>query len=102
MVVVPSADIGAAAGNPFLRRYQSGRDCDSRYYNKQKYEHSKWHVHRRQAFHFVLRSLQKLEGKRYSASLRQQMVPRYRRASTLGTAPNALDGSFSVIATLTI
>jgi hypothetical protein len=36
MVVVTSADISAAAGNPFLRRYQSGRDCDSCYCNKQK------------------------------------------------------------------
>jgi hypothetical protein len=36
---------------------------------------------------------QKLEEERYCASLRQQMVPRYRRASTFGTAANALHGS---------
>ncbi len=46
VVVFPSADLGAAAGNPFLGRYQSGRDDDSPYGYKEKYEHSKWHVHR--------------------------------------------------------
>jgi len=46
MVVVPSADLSAATGNPFLGRYQSGRDDDSPYRDKEKYEHSKWHVHR--------------------------------------------------------
>jgi hypothetical protein len=34
-----------------------------------------------------------LEGKGYCANLRQRMVPRYRRASTFGTAANALAGS---------
>ena len=29
VVVFPSADLSAAAGNPFLGRYQSGRDDDS-------------------------------------------------------------------------
>jgi len=37
--------------------------------------------------------LQTLEGEGYCANLRQRMVPRYRRASTFGTAANALDGS---------
>lgn len=46
MVVFPSADLSAAAGNPFLGRYQSGRDDGSPYGNKEKYEHFKWHVHR--------------------------------------------------------
>jgi hypothetical protein len=46
MVVVPSADLSAAAGNPFIGRYQSGRDDDSPYRDKEKYEHSKWRVHR--------------------------------------------------------
>jgi hypothetical protein len=46
MVVFPSADLSAAAGNPFLGRYQSGRDDGSPYGDKEKYEHSKWHVHR--------------------------------------------------------
>ena len=50
VVVFPSADLSAAAGNPFLLgvlgRYQSGRDDDSPYGYKEKYEHSKWHVHR--------------------------------------------------------
>ncbi len=46
VVVFPSADLSAAAGNPFLGRYQSGRDDDSPYGYKEKYEHSKWHVHR--------------------------------------------------------
>jgi hypothetical protein len=41
MVVVPSADLSAAAGNPFLGRYQSGHDDDSPYRGKEKYEHSK-------------------------------------------------------------
>jgi hypothetical protein len=41
MVVVPSADLSAAAGNPFLGRYQSGRDGGSTYGDKEKYEHSK-------------------------------------------------------------
>ena|SRR6267142_1805359 len=36
---------------------------------------------------------QTLEGEGYCANLRQRMVPRYRRASTFGTAANALDGS---------
>jgi hypothetical protein len=36
---------------------------------------------------------QTLEGEGYSANLRQRMVPRYRRASTFGTAANVLDGS---------
>jgi len=45
MVVVPGADLSAAAGNPFLGRYQSGRDDSSPYGDKEKYEHSKWHVH---------------------------------------------------------
>ena len=36
---------------------------------------------------------QTLEGEGYSANLRQRMVPRYRRASTFGTAANALDDS---------
>ena len=31
-----------------------------------------------------------LEGEGYCANLRQRMVPRYRRASTFGTAANAL------------
>ncbi len=46
---------------------------------------------------------QTLEGVGYCANLRKRMVPRYRRASTFGTAANALDGSatpqFSGIAT---
>jgi len=46
MVVVPSADLGAAAPNPFLGCYQSGRDDDSPYSDKEKYEHSKTHVRR--------------------------------------------------------
>jgi len=46
MVVVPSADLSAAAGNPFLGRYQAGGGDDSPYGDKEKYEHSKWHVHR--------------------------------------------------------
>jgi hypothetical protein len=47
MVVFPSADLSAAAGNPFLLgRYQLGRDDDSSYGYKEKYEHSRWHVHR--------------------------------------------------------
>ena len=36
---------------------------------------------------------QTLEGEGYSANLRQRMVPRYRRASTFGTAANALGGA---------
>ena len=36
---------------------------------------------------------QTLEGEGYCANLRQRMVPRYRRASTFGTAASALDGS---------
>jgi len=35
-----------SAGNPFLGRYQSGRDDGSPYGDKEKYEQSKWHVHR--------------------------------------------------------
>ncbi len=46
MVVFPSADLSAATGNPFLGRYQSGRGDGSRYGDKEKYQHSKWHVHR--------------------------------------------------------
>jgi hypothetical protein len=46
VVVFPGADLSAAAGNPFLGRYQSGRDDSSPYGDKEKYEHSKWHVHR--------------------------------------------------------
>jgi hypothetical protein len=46
MMVFPSADLSAAAGNPFLGRYQGGRDDDSSYGDKEKYDHSKWHVHR--------------------------------------------------------
>ena len=45
MVVVPGADLSAAAGNAFLGGYQSGRDDSSPYGDKEKYEHSKWHVH---------------------------------------------------------
>src|SRR2546429_5644040 len=37
--------------------------------------------------------LGRLKGKGYCATLRQRMAPRYRRASTFGTAANALDGS---------
>src|SRR5712691_8097187 len=87
MVVVPSADLSAAAGNPFLGRYQSGCDDDSPYDDKEKYEHSKWH-----GVHFFLRFLGRSKGKGYCANLRQRMAPRYRRASTFGTAANALDG----------
>ncbi len=36
---------------------------------------------------------QTLEGEGYCANLLQRMVPRYRRASTFGTAANALDDS---------
>jgi hypothetical protein len=46
VVVVPSADFSAAAGNCFLGRYQSGRDDDSPCGDKEKCEHSKWHVHK--------------------------------------------------------
>jgi hypothetical protein len=46
MVVVPSADLSATAGNPFLGRCQSGHDDESSYRDKQKYEDSEWHVHR--------------------------------------------------------
>jgi hypothetical protein len=46
MVMIPSADLSAAAGNPFLVGYQSGREDGSPYGDKEKYEHSKWHVHR--------------------------------------------------------
>jgi hypothetical protein len=47
MVVFPSADLSAAAGNPFLLgRCQSGREDGSPYGDKEKYEHSKWHVHK--------------------------------------------------------
>ncbi|PYU65430.1 MAG: hypothetical protein DMG49_24265 [Acidobacteria bacterium] len=49
MVVFPSASLSAAAGDPFLLgvlgRYQSGCDDGSPYGDKEKYEHSKWHVH---------------------------------------------------------
>ena len=45
MVVVPSANLSAATGNPFLGLYQAGGDDDSPYGDKEKYEHSKWHVH---------------------------------------------------------
>jgi hypothetical protein len=45
MVVVPSADLSAAAGNPFLLgvlgRRQPGRGDGSPYRDKEKYEHSK-------------------------------------------------------------
>jgi len=44
VVVFPSADLSAAAGNPFLG--QSGRDDGSPYEDKEKYDHSKWHVHK--------------------------------------------------------
>ena len=50
MVVFPSADFSAAAGNPnllgVLGRRQAGRDDNSPYDDKEEYEHSKWHVHR--------------------------------------------------------
>jgi len=46
MVVVPSTDVSAATGNRFLGRYQSGCDDDSPYGDKEKCEHSKWHVHK--------------------------------------------------------
>jgi ATP-dependent DNA ligase len=46
VMVVPSADLSAATGNHFLVGYQSGRDDSSPYGDKEKYEHSKWHVHR--------------------------------------------------------
>ena len=46
MVVVPSADLSAAACNPSLGRYQAGGDSDSPDGDKKKYERSKWHVHR--------------------------------------------------------
>jgi len=50
MVVFPSALRRAAAGNPFLfgvlGRRQSGRDDGSSYDDKEKYEHSKWYVHK--------------------------------------------------------
>jgi len=47
MVMFPSADLSAAAGNPFLLgRCQSGREDGSAYGDTEKYEHSKWHVHR--------------------------------------------------------
>ena len=50
MVVFQSADLSAAAGNPFLLgvlgRRQSGRGDGSPYGDKEKYEHSKWHVHK--------------------------------------------------------
>jgi hypothetical protein len=46
MVVVPSADLSATAGNPFLGRHQWGRDDDSPYRDEEEYERSKWHVHR--------------------------------------------------------
>ena len=50
MVVFPSAHLSAATGNPLLFgvlvRRQSGRDDGSPYDDKEKYEHSKWHVHR--------------------------------------------------------
>ncbi len=45
MVVFPSADLSAAAGNPFLGRHQSGRDDGSPYADKEKYQHSKCHVY---------------------------------------------------------
>jgi hypothetical protein len=45
MVVVPSADISAAAGNPFLGRYQAGCHDDSPYSDKEKYEDFKWRLH---------------------------------------------------------
>ena len=41
VVVFPSTDLSAAAGNRFLGRYQSGRDNDSPCADKEKYEHSK-------------------------------------------------------------
>jgi hypothetical protein len=64
MVVVPSTDLSAAAGNPFLGRYRLGRDDDSRYRDKEKYEHSKRHVPKCQVLHFFRRFLQMLEGER--------------------------------------
>jgi hypothetical protein len=46
MVVFP-ADRSAAVGNPFLLgRRQSGRGDGSPHGDKEKYQHSKWHVHR--------------------------------------------------------
>jgi len=44
MVVVPSTDVRAAAGNTFLGRCQSGRGDGSPYGDKEKYKHSKWQV----------------------------------------------------------
>ena len=43
VVVFPGAHLSTAAGNPFLG--QSGREDGSPYGDKEKYEHSKWHVH---------------------------------------------------------
>ena len=66
MVVIPSADLSAAAGNPFLLgvlgRRQSGRDDSSSYDDKEKYEHSKWHVHRCQALRFLRRFRRRSRG----------------------------------------
>jgi len=45
VVVVASADIGAATGNCFLVRYQAGRDDGSPYGDKEKNEHSKRRFH---------------------------------------------------------
>src|SRR5437879_13337835 len=90
MVVVPSANLSAATGNPFLGRYQAGGDDDCPYGDKEKYEYSKWHVHKCNVLHFFRRFLRRSKGKGYCANLRQRMVPRYRRASPFGTAANAL------------
>ena len=43
VVVFPSTDLSAAAGNPFLG--QSGRHDGSPYGDQEKYQDSKWHVH---------------------------------------------------------
>ena len=94
MVVFPGADLSAAAGNPFLLgAYQSVREDGSPYGDKEKYEHSKWHVRRRQALHFFHHFRRRSTGKGYCAKLRQRMVPRYCHDGTLGSAANALDGS---------
>ncbi len=67
MVVFPSADLSAAAGNPFLLgvlgRRQSGRGDGSPYGDKEKYEHSKWHVHWQQAHHFSRHFRRRSKGK---------------------------------------
>jgi hypothetical protein len=90
MVVFPSADFSAAASNPFF--LGPGRDDDSSYGYKEKYEHSKWHVHRWQALHFFVHFRRRSEGKDIARTCESEMVPRYRRASTFGSAANALGG----------